>query len=96
MATIRKRGQGMDALLPPSSRVQRITIDVGPLPLLRSLEDLLATGLFGVTLHAVCEEMVRKGVREAILAGWAEPPAGLVAEGGRLVLGGAKGRRRRR
>ncbi len=39
-----------------------------------TLGELLATGLFGPTIRVCLEEMVRKGVRAAILEGWAPLP----------------------
>lgn len=69
----------------------KLSITVSP-QVRAAIEAMLATGMFGLTLAGVVEEIVRAGVRDAIVRGWARPPAGMRVEGGELVL--RTGRRR--
>ena len=67
------------------TEITEITITLSPQELF-ALAEMHASGMFGLTLSGVVEEMVRAAVRDAILKGWATPPKGLYVEEGRLML----------
>lgn len=62
-----------------------IVIEIAP-QLLAAVEDMHGTGLFGLTVRAVLEELVRGAIRVRILEGWARPLAGMVVSEGALQL----------
>ncbi len=69
-------GHGLDVLLgavrhqPSPDGYELVTIELSP-QCFAAVREMHRSGLFGLTERAVLEEMVRKGVRQAIADGWA-------------------------